>query len=162
MKQIILFPHPKTAINANGYRSLEEGEKVCFRITDSDKGKVAVLVTSRDGGTVKGASRKSRLKKGARKYTNKCFNCNAIGHRVKSCPYDRKENKTCHNCGSLEHLILKCPKLEKSLKIATDKLTDEATESSSDVPCTMERSDNNDKELTIHLDPNTLIDSNKF
>lgn len=117
-----------------------------FKITDSEKGKIAVLVTSRDGGTVKGASRKGRLRKGARKYTNKCFNCNETGHRVKSCPYEKKENKTCHNCGSKEHLILKCPKLEKGLKNVTNKLTDAIKEQKSGIFYTIGKSDTNNNE----------------
>ena len=115
-------------------------------ITESDKGKVAVLVTSRDGGSVKGASRKSRIKKGARKYTNKCFNCNATGHRVKSCPYEKKDSKTCHNCGSQEHLILKCPKLVKGLKKMVNELTDLKKENELNNTCTEEMVDKNNND----------------
>lgn len=99
----------QSAIKANGYRTLIEGEQVLFKITDSDKGQVAVCVTSKDGGSVKGASRKNRVKQGARKYTSLCFNCNNSGHRAKKCPYERRPNRTCHKCGSDSHIIRKCP-----------------------------------------------------
>ena len=87
-----------------------------FNIVESEKGKIASFVTSTDGGNVTGASRKSRVKKGARKYTSLCFNCNEGGHRVRNCPYERRNDRICHKCGSKNHLIRACPKLEKLLK----------------------------------------------
>jgi hypothetical protein len=111
-----IFHSFQSAIKSNGYRTLAEGEQVSFKITDSDKGQIAVGVTSADGGTIKGASRKNRAKQGARKYTSLCFNCNKEGHRAKKCPYERKTNRTCHKCGSNMHIIRKCPLVLVSAK----------------------------------------------
>lgn len=98
----------QSAIKSNGYRRLEEGEKVQFKIVSTGKGKIAVLVTSPDGGNV---GRKTRVKKGARKFTTLCYNCNENGHRMKKCPYARRDLRTCHKCGAKSHLIRTCPKL---------------------------------------------------
>ncbi|XP_031569814.1 protein lin-28-like [Actinia tenebrosa] len=102
------FVH-QSAIKSNGYRTLVEGEQVSFKITDSDKGRIAVCVTSTDGGKIKSATRKTRTKQGARKYTSLCFNCNKGGHKAKKCPYERTTNRLCHKCGSNMHIIRKCP-----------------------------------------------------
>jgi len=102
-----IFVH-QSAIKSKGYRSLEEGEKVQFQTVNTDKGKIAVLVTSPDGGNV---PRKSRVKKGARKFTTLCYNCNENGHRMKKCPYARRDLRTCHKCGAKSHLIRTCPTL---------------------------------------------------
>lgn len=109
-----VFVH-QSAIKSKGYRSLEEGEKVQFKTVSSDKGTIAVFVTSPDGGNVRSLSRKCRVKKGARKYTSLCYNCNMNGHRMKNCPYARRVERTCHNCGSQSHLIRTCPKLLEQL-----------------------------------------------
>ena len=106
----------QSAIKAQSFRSLEEGEKVEFGVIESDKGKIAIQVSGIGGGNVKGASRKSRKKKGARKLTNLCFNCNAPGHLLKDCPVDRVGSRTCHQCGSNDHLIRKCPLLSEEQK----------------------------------------------
>lgn len=99
----------QSAISSNGYRTLVEGEQVSFKITESDKGQIAVCVTSTDGGKIKGATRKNRTKQGARKYTSLCFNCNKGGHKAKKCPYERTTSRSCHKCGSNMHIIRKCP-----------------------------------------------------
>lgn len=101
----------QSAIKSKGYRSLEEGEKVQFKTVSSDKGTIAAFVTSPDGGNVGCMSRKCRAKKGARKYTSLCYNCNENGHRMKKCPYARRVERTCHKCGSRSHLVRTCPRL---------------------------------------------------
>jgi len=123
-----VFVH-QSAIKSKGYRRLEEGEKVQFKTVSSEKGKIAVFVTSPDGGNVRGMSRKRRLKKGARKYTSLCYNCNENGHRMKKCPYARRNERTCHKCGAQSHLIRTCPKLLKDLEKAYE---DSGTESTDD------------------------------
>ncbi|KAJ7388766.1 hypothetical protein OS493_035877 [Desmophyllum pertusum] len=110
-----VFVH-QSAIKSKGYRSLEEGEKVQFKIVSSEKGKIAVFVTSPDGGNVGRVSRKCRVKKGARKYTSLCYNCNENGHRMKKCPYARRDERTCHKCGAQSHLIRTCPKTMEDLE----------------------------------------------
>ena len=75
-----------------------------------------MFVTSPDGGNVGGMSRKCRVKKGARKYTSLCYNCNENGHRMKKCPYARRNERICHKCGAQSHLIRTCPKLLEDLK----------------------------------------------
>lgn len=98
----------QSAIKSKGYRSLVEGEKVQFQIVNTDKGKIAIFVTSPGGGNL---GRKSRVKKGARKFTSLCYNCNENGHRMKKCPYEKRDLRTCHKCGAKSHLIRTCPKL---------------------------------------------------
>lgn len=98
----------QSAIKSKGHRSLQEGEKVQFQILHTERGKIAALVRSPDGGNVR---RKSRVKKGARKFTTLCYNCNENGHRMKKCPYERRNLRTCHKCGAKSHLIRTCPKL---------------------------------------------------
>ena len=106
---------------AKGYRRLEEGERVQFKIDSSDKGKIAVFVTSPNGGNVGGVWPKCRVKKGARKYTSLCYNCNENGHRMKKCPYARRDERTCHKCGAQSHLIRTCPRrLEDLEKLSSD------------------------------------------
>jgi len=112
-----IFVH-QSAIKSKGYRSLEEGEKVQFQTVNTDKGKIAVLVTSPDGGNV---PRKSRVKKGARKFTTLCYNCNENGHRMKKCPYARRDLRTCHKCGAKSHLIRTCPTLLEQIDSRTDQ-----------------------------------------
>jgi len=112
-----VFVH-QSAIKSKGYRSLEEGEKVQFQTVNTDKGKIAVLVTSPDGGNV---PRKSRVKKGARKFTTLCYNCNENGHRMKKCPYARRDLRTCHKCGAKSHLIRTCPTLLEQIDLRTDQ-----------------------------------------
>ena len=114
---IIIIPF-QSAIKSKGYRSLEEGEKVQFQTVNTDKGKIAVLVTSPDGGNV---PRKSRVKKGARKFTTLCYNCNENGHRMKKCPYARRDLRTCHKCGAKSHLIRTCPTLLEQIDSRTDQ-----------------------------------------
>lgn len=109
-----VFVH-QSAIKSKGYRSLEEGEKVKFKTVSSDKGTIAVYVTSPDGGNIRRLSRKCRVKKGARKYTSLCYNCNTNGHRMKNCPIARRVERTCHKCGSQNHLIRTCPRLLEQL-----------------------------------------------
>lgn len=111
-----IFVH-QSAIKSKGYRSLTEGEKVQLQIVNTDKGKIAVLVTSPDGGNVKKKSRS--VKKGARKHTSLCYNCNEQGHRMKKCPYARRHLRTCHKCGESNHLIRTCPRLMESDKDST-------------------------------------------
>ncbi|XP_078375611.1 uncharacterized protein LOC144658961 [Oculina patagonica] len=121
-----VFVH-QSAIKSKGYRSLEEGERVQFKIDSSDKGKIAVFVTSPDGGNV-GMSRKCRVKKGARKYTSLCYNCNENGHRMKKCPYGRRNERKCHKCGAQSHLIRTCPKLFEDLEKLRSDSRMESTE----------------------------------
>ena len=107
----------QSAIKSKGYRSLTEGEKVQLQIVNTDKGKIAVLVTSPDGGNVKKKSRS--VKKGAKKHTSLCYNCNEQGHRMKKCPYARRHLRTCHRCGESNHLIRTCPRLMETDKDST-------------------------------------------
>ncbi|XP_020622803.1 protein lin-28 homolog [Orbicella faveolata] len=119
-----VFVH-QSAIKSKGYRSLEEGEKVRFKTVSSERGKIAVFVTSTDGGNVRGLSHKCRVKKGARKYTSLCYNCNENGHRMKKCPYARRNERACHKCGAQSHLIRTCPKLLEDLeKVCNDSGTE--------------------------------------
>lgn len=78
---------------------------------------------------MRGLSHKCRVKKGARKYTSLCYNCNENGHRMKKCPYARRNERACHKCGAQSHLIRTCPKLMKDLEKAYD---DSGTESTDD------------------------------
>lgn len=105
-----VFVH-QSSIKSKGYRTLQEGERVQFQIVNSEKGKIAILVTSPDGGQLK---RKGRFKKGARKFTTLCYNCNNNGHRMKKCPYEKRNLRTCHKCGGDTHLIRSCPQLMKT------------------------------------------------
>ncbi|XP_068696096.1 uncharacterized protein [Montipora capricornis] len=102
-----IFVH-QSAIKSKGYRTLKEGEKVQFQVVNTEKGKIAALVTSPDGGYVR---RKRRVQKGARKFTTLCYNCNKSGHRMKKCPYKKRTLRTCHECGANSHLIRNCPRL---------------------------------------------------
>ncbi|XP_044316657.1 uncharacterized protein LOC123037894 [Drosophila rhopaloa] len=40
--------------------------------------------------------------------TNRCFNCNSVGHFAAVCRKPKREYGSCYGCGSLEHLVAQC------------------------------------------------------
>ncbi|CAD6184663.1 unnamed protein product [Caenorhabditis auriculariae] len=107
-----LFVH-QTHLNMEGFRSLDEGERVSYYIQarDNGKGREAYGVSSeKEGETLKGSSIRPLGKK--RQSTLRCFRCGKFAkHKAKNCPNagDGKSGKVCYVCGSDEHLSGDCP-----------------------------------------------------
>ena len=87
-----------------------------------------MFVTSSDGGNVRDRSLKCRVKKGVRKPdTSLCYNYNENGHRMKKCPYARRNERACQKCGVQSRLIRTNPKRLEDLEKACNDLGAEST-----------------------------------
>lgn len=45
--------------------------------------------------------------------TNRCYNCNSVGHFAADCKKVKREKGTCYGCGDAAHRIADCPKNKK-------------------------------------------------
>uniref|UniRef100_A0A1I7U496 CCHC-type domain-containing protein n=1 Tax=Caenorhabditis tropicalis TaxID=1561998 RepID=A0A1I7U496_9PELO len=105
-----LFVH-QSNLNMQGFRSLDEGERVSYYIQEraNGKGREAYAVS----GEVEGQGLKgSRIHPLGRKkaVSLRCFRCGKFAtHKAKSCPNVKTDAKVCYTCGSEEHVSSICP-----------------------------------------------------
>nr|XP_009860366.1 zinc finger protein ZF(CCHC)-17 isoform X1 [Ciona intestinalis]XP_026692694.1 zinc finger protein ZF(CCHC)-17 isoform X1 [Ciona intestinalis] len=120
-----VFVH-QSSIDMEGFRSLQEGDRVKFWYKPSKKGLEAVKVVGPGGEKLVGAERTKKSRPSDRR--SRCYNCDEEGHHAKQCllpPWPKK----CFNCKSFDHLIADCPNKHDTSS------TEESNGSSSHTPC---------------------------